>query len=315
MEHCRFYVHDPTAASSAVVTIIVGNTITFPAETMSVGTLSNYATTLSCLASGGPTANTLSGTNGQVTNTLVIGAGDSGKAIVCTYTNTKRPTLTLTKVSQGGVGTFTFTGDNGWVSQDITTVTSGVGMAGSAQVLSAASTITTISETLASDYSLTDVVCTGMGTGGSVTVDTLFETFTLNAAATAYGSDIACTVTNTKTPTVKVQKTTLGGVGGGFVFNQTNLASTPTNITTTSTSTPTPVSPTAINVVTIGADITLTEIPASGFILTSASCTDANSAITGNTGSIGTLISNTLTIPAANNVAGADFSCTFEKTQ
>jgi hypothetical protein len=72
------------------VTIAVGNTITFPAET---GTnIGNYNTVLSCLAGGGATANTLSGTNGQVSNTLVIGAGDSGKAIVCTYTNTRKST-------------------------------------------------------------------------------------------------------------------------------------------------------------------------------------------------------------------------------
>ncbi len=80
-----------TAANSgAAVAITVGNTITFPAET---GTnIGNYNTVLSCLAGGGATANTLSGTNGQVSNTLVIGAGDSGKAIVCTYTNTRKST-------------------------------------------------------------------------------------------------------------------------------------------------------------------------------------------------------------------------------
>ena len=54
--------------------------------------IGNYNTVLSCLAGGGATANTLSGTNGQVSNTLVIGAGDSGKAIVCTYTNTRKST-------------------------------------------------------------------------------------------------------------------------------------------------------------------------------------------------------------------------------
>ena len=38
------------------------------------------------------------------------------------------PKVTVTKISNGGVGAFTFTGNNGWVSQDITTVTAGVGV-------------------------------------------------------------------------------------------------------------------------------------------------------------------------------------------
>ena len=82
-----------TAASSAAVSVTAGNTITLPAETMSVGLLANYSTALSCTANGGATANALSGINGQVSNTLVIGAGDAGKAIVCTYTNTRKSTL------------------------------------------------------------------------------------------------------------------------------------------------------------------------------------------------------------------------------
>ncbi len=90
-----------SANSGTAVTVAVGNTITFPAET---GTnIGNYNTVLSCLAGGGATANTLSGTNGQVSNTLVIGAGDSGKAIVCTYTNTRKTTtITLEKGMEYG---------------------------------------------------------------------------------------------------------------------------------------------------------------------------------------------------------------------
>ena len=303
----------PTAASSAVVTVAVGNTITFPAETMSSGTLSNYTTTLSCLAGGGATANALSGTNGQVANTLVIGAGDTSKAIVCTYTNNKRPTVTLTKVSQGGIGTFTFTGDNGWTSQNITTATAGVGVTGTLQRLTNVSTATTITESaLPAGYTMTNVSCTGMGAGGTVTPNYSAGTFAFNAAATAAGSDIACTVTNTKTPTVKIQKTTTGGFGGPFSFAQTNLASTPSNITTTVASTATPTTPTAINVSTIGTAVTLTETPAAGFLISTATCTDANSAITGNTGSaFATLSGNVLTIPALNVKAGADFTCVF----
>jgi hypothetical protein len=406
-----------SANSGAAVTVTVGNTITFPAET---GTnIGNYNTVLSCLAGGGATANSLSGTNGQVSNSLVIGAGDSGKAIVCSYTNTRKsatitlrktwvnalvndavsvtatgltslasvantanetdtaavqtvyagdaitigetfttgsaanytrvlscsgntnalaanvltvnaadtaivctqtnslilPTLTVTKLTQGGTGSFTFTGDNGWLSQNITTVAIGAGVAGATQTLAVANTVTTISETLASGFTLTGVSCTGMGAGGVVTPNLALAAFSLNAAATAATSNIACTVTNSKTPTVKVQKITVGGFGGPFSFSQTNLASAPASISTVAANTATPAAPTAINITTIGTAITLTETPASGYSLTAASCTDANSAVTGNSGNIGTLTGNVLTIPAANVTAGSDYSCSFTNSK
>src|SRR5450759_4901270 len=47
------------------------------------------------------------------------------------------PTITVTKVSNVGVGTFSFTGNNGFAGQSITTATSGVGVAGAVQTLTA----------------------------------------------------------------------------------------------------------------------------------------------------------------------------------
>jgi uncharacterized repeat protein (TIGR01451 family) len=193
-----------TTASSTSVAVTVGNTITFPAETMSPGTLANYTTVRSCTANGGATANALSNTNGQATGTLVIGAGDAAKAIVCTYTNTKLPTVTLTKISNGSVGPFTFTGTNGWASQTITTVTSGTGVAGATQTLTAASTVTDISETLPAGYTLTSIVCTGLGAGSATPNLTSAPvggipaySVRLDAVATVAGANIACTFTNT----------------------------------------------------------------------------------------------------------------------
>lgn len=89
-----------TNANSGVVTVTVGNTITFPAET---GTnIANYNSGFSCLAGGSTTANSVSGSNGQASNTLVIGAGDAGKAIVCTYNNTRKTAnITLRKAWSG----------------------------------------------------------------------------------------------------------------------------------------------------------------------------------------------------------------------
>lgn len=112
--------------------------------------------------------------------------------------------------------------------------------------------------------------------------------------------------------TVKVQTTTTGGYGGPSSFTQTNLASAPANITTTASGTPAPAAPAAITVTALGTAITLTETPGPGSGVTAASCTDANSAATGNTGStFATLSGGILTIPAANVKAGADFTCVF----
>jgi hypothetical protein len=270
----------------------------------------------SCTDANGTLTTNGTGTFGSLAgNTLTIPTANLvyGADIRCTFTNTKRPTLRVTKISQGGTGTFTFTGDNGWASQGITTAAAGgSGTAGALQTLTTSSTATTITEALAAGYTMTDVSCSGMGAGGTVTPNLSAGTFTLDAAATAAGSNIACTVTNAKTPTVKIQKTTTGGFGGPFSFAQTNLASTPTSITTTVASTATPTTPTAINVTTIGTAVTLTETPAAGFLISTATCTDANSAITGNTGSaFATLSGNVLTIPALNVKAGADFTCVF----
>lgn len=151
----------------------------------------SYATTYLCTnATAGSTTTMPSGTGASFN--LVPAAGDD---ITCTFTNTRQPaTLTLTKISQGGARAFTFTGNNGWTSQTLTTTTSGVGVTGATQTLTNANTATTINETMPSGFVLSNVTCTGMGPGGAVTTGA--SSFTLNAAAIAGGSNIACTVTN-----------------------------------------------------------------------------------------------------------------------
>ena len=55
----------------------------------------------------------------------------AANAIACTFTNTRLPTITLTKISNGDVGPFTFNGTNGFgAAQTITTLIGG-GVAGS----------------------------------------------------------------------------------------------------------------------------------------------------------------------------------------
>lgn len=122
--------------------------------------------------------------------------------------NEPTPTLTVSKISNGGVGTFNFTGSNGFAAQAITTVTAGTAASGTTQTLTAAGTATTITEAAVAGYALTGITCTGLGAGGTATTNLATRTVTLNAAATALGSDIRCTFTNSvPTADLSIQKT------------------------------------------------------------------------------------------------------------
>ena len=101
-----FIVAGGTPATGTAVRVNVGDTLIFPAETFTpAGSAANYSTLLACTAAGGATANALSGTNGQASNSLLIGAADTGKAIVCTYTNTNTSSVDLSIIkSQSTTG-------------------------------------------------------------------------------------------------------------------------------------------------------------------------------------------------------------------
>ncbi len=104
----------------------------------------------------------------------------------------------MTKVSNGGVGTFSFTGSNGFAPQNITTVTAGVGVPGTTQTLTAAGVLTTITESAPpAGYTLASIACTGLGTDGTATPVIGTRSVTLDAAATAAGAAVACTFNNT----------------------------------------------------------------------------------------------------------------------
>jgi uncharacterized repeat protein (TIGR01451 family) len=226
---------------------------------------------------------------------------------------TASPRVTISKISNGGTGTFSFTGTNGFTAHNITTATAGTAIAGPTRSLTSQGVATTLTEGAPpAGYALTGISCTGLGSG-TATPNLIGRSVTLSAAAIVPGATIACTFSNTRA-TIEVQKITVGGIGN-FSFSDTNISGTIANITTTAANTPTPATPTASNISNIGTAVTITEMPATGFALTSASCTDANGAVTGNTGAIGSLSGNTLAIPAANVVAGVDFTCVFTNTR
>jgi uncharacterized repeat protein (TIGR01451 family) len=107
------------------------------------------------------------------------------------------PSVTVRKVSNGGTGTFTFTGSNGWITQSVTTATPGTAASSQSQGL-LAGVATTIAESAPTGFVLESITCTGLGTGSaSPTVNgTSGGSVLLNAAATAAGNNVVCTFTN-----------------------------------------------------------------------------------------------------------------------
>jgi hypothetical protein len=157
--------------------------------------------------------------------------------------------------------------------------------------------------------------CTNGNAGSPTVLPTNQAVTSYDITSIAYDDAIACTFTNTPKPaTVAINKITLGALGGPFSFTQTNLAGTPADISTASTGVAAPSSPTAINVSILGTQVQVTEASNPNFTLTSATCVDANAALTGNPASFGTMSSTTLTIPAVNILAAAQITCTLTNT-
>ena len=240
------------------------------------------------------------------TVTLDAAATAGGSNITCTFTNNRRPSITLTKTSIAGVGGFTFTGNNGFTNQTITTVTSGTPVAGASQSLTAALTATTITETIPAGYAVTAISCSGLGAGGSATPNLAGGSVALDTAATGPAAAIACSFTNTKLPTVQLAKISTGGTGT-FTFAGDNGFGADTITTVTAG--------TAVNgaVKTLSAAATvttLTETIPSGFLATAGTCTGTAAAnVTFNptaTATTATIVLNTTATAPGNALV-----CTF----
>lgn len=271
----------------------------------------NLASAL-CTDAGTPIGSLGSGANAR-TYTIPAESVQYGKPLQCVFTNAASATVTISKVSNGGTGAFGFTGSNGLAAQTITTATAGTAVAGAIQTLAVPGVATTITEDAPpANYALTGVSCTGLGTGGTATPDLPNRKVTLDAAATAAGSNIACTFTNTYTPPypkVRIVKTTTGGSGANvFTFALSGLSASTDSITVTGADT---VGGATNLTGTAGLEATIKESVPAGWPANpiSASCVDAASATP--TTPFGMLVGNQLTLPAARMVAGADISCTF----
>lgn len=146
------------------------------------------------------------------------------------------PRLTLTKVTLGGFGgPFTFTGGNGWTSQNISTTAAGVGASGATQTFAATGVATTITESaMPAGYALSALACSNVPAGGTATVDLVARTVTFDAAAMVRGADIACTFTNTNLPRLTLVKTVTNDDGGTALPTAWTLSATgPTTLSGT----------------------------------------------------------------------------------
>ncbi len=241
--------------------------------------------------------------------------------IVCTFTNTpKPPTFALQKITAGSFGgPFTFTATNlASAPANITTTAASTATpaAPTSIPVTTSGTAITVTEGANASFTATSATCSDANaafTGNPASFGSFAgNVLTVPAANVLPAAQINCTITNTAVPaTVSVKKTTTGAPGGPFTFAVANLSSTPANITTTVAGTPAPASPTPANVTALNSVVQVSEGANSFFTISGASCTDANSAVTGNTGSFGTLTGQLLAIPAANILPAAQITCTF----
>ncbi|WP_170113289.1 beta strand repeat-containing protein [Ahniella affigens] len=265
------------------------------ASTITAGTPIGYLLSgASCTGMGSGGTATLVGNS----LTLNAAATAAGANISCTFIVAKQPTLTLTAISNGGVGSFVFAGTNGWSGQTITTTIPGVGVAGATQVLASPGTSTAITANLPPGYVLVGASCTGMGSGG--TANLVGNTISLNSAATAPGATISCTTTFTKLPTVTLVVISNGGVGA-FTFAGTNGW---VNQTITTTVSGAGVAGATQTLVSAGTATSISQSAPPGFTLVAASCTGLGS------GGAASLLGNAVTLDPAATAAGANIVCT-----
>ncbi len=111
----------------------------------------------------------------------------------------------------------------------------------------------------------------------------------------------------------------MNGTGIFNYINLTNLVNSTTAVTTDSVTTVTAGTTVALTqqlwAQTLNSDVTVTESALAGYVLSGVSCIDANSGVTGNTGTFWSLVNNVVTIPAARIKEGTNITCTFTNTK
>lgn len=146
-----------------------------------------------------------------------------------------------------------------------------------------------------------------------------FKNISPAGAGSVAGDDIGVAVDSIlqcRKPIIRIAKLSTGSTGTFGFSGLTNLSSANGSAVTTDSVTTTTAGTAATSgqtnyAIANATDINITENTSAAYTLTAASCTDANSATTGNTGSFGSLSGNSLTVPAATIKYGANITCTF----
>ena len=235
-------------------------------------------TALSC--NGGTTTTDLA----TRTATITLGVGGS---VLCTYTNTKRGSITTVKNTNGGNATFNFTGTGSGVAPFSITTVNNLGSNTISNLVPGAYTIT---ETVPAGWTLTGLACTdptGNSTGNIGTA-----TATINVGP---GEGVVCTFVDTQAGSIVINKSAVGG-NGTFNFTGTVPGGAAFPITTASGN-----GSVTFNGIAPGT-YTVTEAVPTGWSLTGLTCVDPTGDSTGNVGTA------TATIVLA---AGESVSCTF----
>ena len=315
-----------TAAGTAAPTVPISNIVSVSTTPV---TLTESASTNFNLSSGACT-DTNSGTSGNPASfgtlsgsTITVPAINLKlfAKIICTFTNAPKPaTLTLQKITSGSFGgPFTFTATNlasSPASITTTAAATATPAAPTAIQVTTANTQVQITEAANASFNPASATCSDANssfTGNPASFGSLVgNVLTVPAVNVLPAAQINCTITNAAKPaTVAVQKITTGGLGGPFSFAVSNLASAPAAITTSTIGSAAPAAPSAINVSALNSIVQVSENSNSFFTIAAASCVDANSAVTGNPSSFGTLTGLLIAIPAANIMPAAQINCTF----
>ncbi|MGH9891309.1 MAG: prealbumin-like fold domain-containing protein, partial [bacterium] len=147
---------------------------------------------------------------------------DAGESVTCTYTNTKRGSVTVVKNTVGGDGTFAYTS-----TLDLTSLTTSSGTISQTfnDLQPGSFTVTETDPAPAFDF--TSLVCSDPDNGTSTSA----RTATIDVDA---GESVTCTYTNTKRGMVTVGKTVSGATpaAGAFDF-EIRTGASPTEVGTT----------------------------------------------------------------------------------
>jgi len=281
-------------------------------------------TSLACTPTNAFASATISSTQA----TIVL---QPGGIISCTYTNTKKSSLTIQKQVVGAGSTFSFTGTGAGVPASFTRAPSA-----NSTTTDAAFSITDVSdvkyvqETVPAGYALTGISCTANGAtivigrggsgaflnGGSDTFDAGDNTVKVTMTP---GNTPTCTFTNTQNASLTIQKTV---VGTGTTFNFTGSG---TDIPSSFSRTPATNGTTsdaafAISGSNLGIKYVQETVPA-GYTLTNIACTANNATVVIGRGGSGAFTNggtdgfdagdNTVKVTVA---AGNTPTCTFTNT-